>query len=166
MDRLWAPWRIEYIRMEKYQGCFLCDYPKEKKDRENLILWRGKHVFIIMNRFPYNNGHVMISPYRHVSDYEQLTDDEILEIHYAMKLILKALKNTMNPDGFNIGLNLGRVAGASIYEHIHFHIVPRWLGDTNFMPVIAETKIISEGIFKTYDILKKEIEKIISRDEY
>ena len=130
------------------------------KDRENLILWRGKHSFIIMNRFPYNNGHVMVSPYRHVKEFEALNDEEILEISYAIKLILKALKRALKPHGFNIGINLGQAAGASVYEHIHIHIVPRWLGDTNFMPVIAETKVLSEGIFRTYDVLKREIDKI------
>jgi ATP adenylyltransferase len=155
MDRLWAPWRIEYIKMEKYEGCFLCDYPKKSNDDETLIVWRGKHVFIILNRYPYNSGHVLIAPYRHISGTNELRDDEVLEMWRALNLILDAIKQTMKPHGFNIGFNLGQAAGASIYDHLHLHVVPRWSGDTNFMPIISNTKVISEGLKETYVNLKK-----------
>ena len=162
MKRLWAPWRVEYFKIERYQGCFLCDYPKKNRDDETYIVWRGKKCFVILNRFPYNSGHVMVSPYRHVSEYEDLTDEEILEMAYATKIVVRAIKEEFNAHGFNIGFNLGKAAGASIYEHIHLHIVPRWEGDTNFMPVIGNTKIISEGLKETYERLKKAIKKIES----
>ncbi len=165
MERLWAPWRVEYFKIEKYKGCFLCDYPKMDKDDETFIVWRGKNVFIILNRFPYNSGHVLIAPYRHVSDLSELTKDEVLELHYASTLIMKAIKQEFRPHGFNVGLNLGKAAGASIYDHLHLHVVPRWDGDTNFMPVIADTKVVSEGLEETYKRLKKAISEIEGREK-
>ncbi|KUH33575.1 HIT family hydrolase [Thermococcus celericrescens] len=160
MKTLWAPWRIEYIRSPKHDGCIFCDFPKENRDRERLILYRGKHCFIIMNNYPYNPGHVMIAPYRHVGRWEDLTEEELLEIMKLSQLMIKALKKTMNPQGFNMGVNLGRVAGAGIDDHVHLHIVPRWNGDTNFMPVIADTKVIPESLEEAYDELKKAIDEI------
>ncbi|MGQ4892497.1 MAG: HIT family protein [Candidatus Njordarchaeia archaeon] len=165
MDRLWAPWRIEYIETAiKHEGCFLCDYPKMNKDDETFILWRGKYTFIILNRYPYNSGHVLIAPYRHVSKLEDLTDEEILEMTYAIKLIMKAVDLVMKPHGYNVGLNLGQAAGASVYEHIHLHVVPRWTGDTNFMPVISNTKVISEGLKSTYMKLREKIGEILKME--
>ncbi|NJE30913.1 HIT domain-containing protein [Thermococcus sp. 18S1] len=160
MKTLWAPWRIEYIRSPKHDGCIFCDFPKENRDRERLILYRGKHCFIIMNNYPYNPGHVMIAPYRHVGKWEDLTEEELLEMMKLSQLMIKALKKTMNPHGFNMGVNLGRVAGAGIDDHVHLHIVPRWNGDTNFMPVIADTKVIPESLEEAYDELKKAIDEI------
>lgn len=160
MKIMWAPWRIEYIRSPKHDGCIFCDFPKENRDRERLILYRGKHCFIIMNNYPYNPGHVMIAPYRHVGRWEDLTDYELLEMMQLSQLMIKALKKTMNPQGFNMGVNLGRVAGAGIDDHVHLHIVPRWNGDTNFMPVIANTKVIPESLEEAYDELKKAIDEI------
>jgi len=161
MKIMWAPWRIEYIRSPKHDGCIFCDFPKENHDKERLILYRGKHCFIIMNNYPYNPGHVMIAPYRHVGRWEDLTDYELLEMMQLSQLMIKALKKTMNPQGFNMGVNLGRVAGAGIDDHVHLHIVPRWNGDTNFMPVIADTKVIPESLEEAYDELKKAIDEIV-----
>ncbi|WP_297071186.1 HIT domain-containing protein [Thermococcus sp.] len=161
MKQLWAPWRIKYIRSPKHDGCIFCDFPKEKRDREKLILYRGEHAFVIMNNYPYNPGHVMIAPYRHVGKWEDLNDEELLEIMKLSQLVIKALKRAMNPDGFNMGVNLGRVAGAGIDDHVHLHIVPRWNGDTNFMPVVDDTKVIPESLEETYNELKKEIDSLL-----
>ncbi len=161
MKIIWAPWRIEYIRSPKHDGCIFCDFPKENRDKERLILYRGEHCFIIMNNYPYNPGHVMIAPYRHVGKWEDLTDQELLEMMQLSQLVIKALKRTMNPHGFNMGVNLGRVAGAGIDDHVHLHIVPRWNGDTNFMPVIADTKVIPESLEEAYDELKAAIDEIV-----
>ncbi len=160
MKVLWAPWRIEYIRSPKHDGCIFCDFPKENRDRERLILYRGKKAFVIMNNYPYNPGHVMVAPYRHVANWEELTDEELLEIMKLTQLMIRAIKKAMKPDGFNLGVNLGRVAGAGIDGHVHLHIVPRWNGDTNFMPVIADTKVIPESLQEAYDELKRAIEEV------
>lgn len=164
MKLLWAPWRIEYIRSPKHNGCIFCDFPKENKDEERLILYKGKNAFIIMNNYPYNPGHVMIAPYRHIGKWEDLTDEELLEIMKLSQLIIKALKKAMNPDGFNIGVNLGRVAGAGIDDHVHLHVVPRWNGDTNFMPVLTSTKVIPESLEEAYKELKKAIDEILASE--
>lgn len=159
MDKLFAPWRIKYIQAPKYEGCIFCDFPNENRDEERLIVYRGKKCFIIMNNYPYNPGHVMIAPYRHTGKIEDLNDDEILEMMKLAQLAVRAIKDSMNPDGFNIGINIGKIAGAGIEDHIHLHIVPRWNGDTNFMPVIADVKVIPEAVQETYQKLKKELEK-------
>ncbi|ASJ10860.1 HIT family hydrolase [Thermococcus sp. P6] len=161
MKVLWAPWRIEYIRSPKHDGCIFCDFPKENRDRERLILYRGSYAFVIMNNYPYNPGHVMIAPYRHAGRWEDLTKEELLEIMELSQLMIRAIKKTMNPDGFNMGVNLGRVAGAGIDDHVHLHIVPRWNGDTNFMPVVADTKVIPESLDEAYEELKKAIDEIV-----
>ncbi|WP_297501912.1 HIT domain-containing protein [Thermococcus sp.] len=161
MKILWAPWRIEYIRSPKHDGCIFCDFPKENRDRDRLILHRGEKAFVIMNNYPYNPGHVMIAPYRHVGRWEDLTDEELLEMMKLSQLMIRAIKKAMKPDGFNLGVNLGRVAGAGIEDHIHLHIVPRWNGDTNFMPVIADTKVIPESLQDAYDELKRTINEIL-----
>ena len=155
MKVLWAPWRMEYIKkaIKGEQGCFLCEKSREKRDAENYVVYRSKHAFAILNAYPYNNGHMLIAPYRHVPDFESLTQEEVLDIHSILVLSVKALKIAYNPDGFNIGVNIGRVAGAGLEEHIHVHIVPRWSGDTNFMPVLAETKVIAQHLRATYEEL-------------
>lgn len=149
MKTIWAPWRIEYLKEEKEAGCIFCKKPKENKDRENLIIYRGETGFIIMNRYPYSNGHLMAVPYRHIKELEELDDRERLEL---MNLVIKCLGilEALKPDGSNIGMNLGRAAGAGIDDHIHFHIVPRWSGDTNFMPVIGDIKVMPEYLGETY----------------
>jgi ATP adenylyltransferase len=163
-ERLWAPWRISYIvKDKKEKECIFCLKPNEKKDRENLILYRGSYSFVIMNLYPYNNGHIMVVPYKHISEFEDLSEEEMLDIMKNSAMMIKVLKKVMNPDGFNTGFNIGRFAGAGIAEHLHFHIVPRWAGDTNFMPVVGEIKVISEHIEHTYEKLYKEIRENICK---
>ena len=154
MKQLWAPWRIEYIQMEKPAECILCNKPKQKDDAANYILYRGDKNFIIMNSYPYNSGHLMIAPYRHIANLEELTDEERREHFEIASRSVKILRQLFNPAGFNLGINMGKVAGAGIDDHIHTHIVPRWLGDTNFMPVIADTKVINEALAETYKKLQ------------
>ena len=156
MDKLWAPWRMKYIRNihEKDEGCIFCAKPKEETDRENLILFRGKKNFIIMNRYPYNNGHLMVVPYEHKSDSDDIDDTVAFEMWKLTNKCKEALAKAFHPDGFNIGMNIGRTAGAGIDQHIRMHIVPRWNGDTNYMPIIGETKVISQGLLEAYDILQ------------
>jgi ATP adenylyltransferase len=149
MKYLWAPWRMDYILGEKKRGCFFCKKLKEKKDRKNLILYQGEYVFVVMNKYPYNNGHLMIVPKRHYLDLEQLDNKEFEELFTLLRASIKVLKACFHPHGFNIGINIGKVGGAG-EEHLHLHIVPRWAGDTNFMPVIGETKIVPEYLEKTY----------------
>lgn len=154
MEHIWAPWRMEYILMEKPKGCFLCDRPKEKKDALNYILYRGSKNLIILNSYPYNPGHLMVTPYRHIASLEDLTKAELYEHFEMVSRSVKVLKAVFSPSGFNIGINLGRVAGAGIDDHVHTHVVPRWGGDTNFMPVLAETKVVNQALAETYDKLK------------
>jgi len=164
MKNLWAPWRVKYVRykaIEKQKGCFLCEIPKENKDKENFIVYRSKHVYIVLNIFPYNNGHVLVAPYRHVKYLKELNQEEMLDLMQTVNLVTDALLRAYRPDGFNIGINIGRAAGAG-EEHLHVHVVPRWNGDTNFMAVLAETKVIPEGLYETYENLKKAIEEILS----
>jgi ATP adenylyltransferase len=154
-DILWAPWRMEYILGPKEQGCIFCDKPKQTQDRENLILHRGAQAFVIMNKYPYNNGHLLIVPYRHEADLGRLTNAESLEMMELLQKSAAALKGTCAPQGFNIGMNVGAVAGAGIDSHLHFHIVPRWNADTNFMPIIGHTKVVSEGLWETWAHLRE-----------
>ncbi|BEP16966.1 HIT domain-containing protein [Pyrofollis japonicus] len=156
INLLFAPWRFTYIKSiseGKEKTCVFCDAPR-KSDEEALILYRGKKSYVIMNLYPYNTGHVMVVPYRHVSSVHELSDDEALEMFKLIKLSIKALKEVLNPHGFNIGINIGRVAGAGIDKHVHIHIVPRWNGDVNFMPVIGGVKVISQDVRETYKMLK------------
>jgi len=154
MERLWAPWRMEYIRSEQPPGCLFCRVASENRDRENLVLTRGEHAFIMLNAFPYNNGHLMVAPYHHIADYELLPEEILADLSRLTQHGIRGLKQAFSPDGFNVGMNLGRVAGAGIADHLHIHIVPRWNGDTNFMPVIAETKVLPEALQSTYDKLR------------
>jgi len=158
MEQLWAPWRIQYVTRPKESGCILCQKSKENKDETNFILHRSQNNFIILNAFPYNPGHLMIAPYRHIANLQDLSDDEVTDHFNLVKKSLALLKEIVNPDGFNIGLNIGKVAGAGIEEHLHTHIVPRWQGDVNFMPVLSNTRVISEGLAATYKKLKVAIE--------
>ena len=154
MKKLWAPWRIEYIRSPKEDGCIFCDKPAGDNDREDLILYRGEKAFILMNLYPYNNAHLMIAPYIHVDNTEELDADTYKEIMVLADQSMTILKETMDAQGFNFGANIGAVAGAGIEEHIHFHIVPRWAGDTNFMPVLGHTKVEVQGLQECYDLLR------------
>jgi ATP adenylyltransferase len=159
MKTIWAPWRIEYLTREKEGGCIFCEKPKENRDRENLIIYRGETGFIIMNRYPYSNGHLMAVPYRHTGELGELIDRERSEL---MNFVVKCIKilNAFKPNGFNIGMNLGRAAGAGIDDHIHFHIVPRWSGDTNFMPVIGDIKVMPEYLDETYLKLIQQLKNV------
>jgi len=153
MKHIWAPWRIEYIKAEKPKGCILCDKPKEKKDKENYILYRGKKNFIMLNAYPYNPGHLLIAPYRHIAGLENLTEEERNEHFALVSHSIVVLKEVFNPAGFNMGANLGRVAGAGIDDHFHSHIVPRWQGDNNYVPVLADVRVIPQALADTYDSL-------------
>ncbi len=149
MKYLWAPWRMDYILEEKKKVCIFCKKPMEKKDKENLILFQSDYAFVIMNKFPYNSGHLMAVPKRHCTNIDQLSDEELQELSRLLKASTQVLKGCLHPHGFNIGMNIGKVGGAG-EKHIHFHIVPRWNGDVNFMPVLSETRIIPEYLEKTY----------------
>jgi len=151
---IWAPWRIRYIEMPKPKTCFLCDAIKSKDDRKHYVIYRGSKCFIIMNLFPYNPGHLMIAPYRHVPSIEDLNNDELFDLMVLTRLSLKILRKAFNPHGFNIGVNIGNVAGAGVEEHVHVHVVPRWSGDTNFMPLLADVKVIPQALEETYRKLK------------
>lgn len=153
MDTLWAPWRMEFIKAEKPQGCIFCLFPAEEgeaADRRNLILGRTRYSFAILNKYPYNNGHLMVIPRRHTADFGTLPDEELQDLHRLLQLAVAQVNEAYHPDGCNIGMNLGRVAGAGIAEHLHYHVVPRWGGDTNFMPVIAGTKVMIEHLDQSY----------------
>jgi ATP adenylyltransferase len=150
MKHLWAPWRVEYIRSEKPAGCILCDKPRESRDVENYILYRGKLNFIMLNAYPYNPGHLLVAPYRHAAGLTLLTEAERNE-HYALaSRCIEVLQQALKPAGFNMGANLGKVAGAGIDDHFHSHIVPRWQGDTNFIPVLTGDRVISQSLQDTY----------------
>ncbi len=153
MDYLWAPWRFQYIQQEKPQGCILCDKPRADRDRENYILFRGKLNFIMLNAYPYNPGHLLIAPYRHTADITTLTAEERAEHMDLICRGVEVLRDVVKPAGFNFGANLGRVAGAGIDDHFHSHIVPRWQGDTNFVTVLGDVRVIPQALLATYDAL-------------
>lgn len=150
MEYIWAPWRLKFIQMEKPKGCILCDKPKENNDAQNYILYRGEKNFVMLNAYPYNPGHLMVAPYRHIASIEDLTDDELREHFEIVRRSTRIVREVYGPNGFNLGLNLGKVAGAGIADHVHTHVVPRWQGDCNFMPVIAEAKVLPEVLAETY----------------
>lgn len=158
MDRLWAPWRSTYIGAPAAPGCFLCAKPQETNDEANYIIRRGKLFYVLLNAFPYNNGHLMLAPYRHVGDFEALTMEELAELGQLLQETLRLVKQVYHPHALNVGMNLGKAAGAGVPGHLHVHIVPRWDGDTNFMPVIGETKVISESLAQSYAKLKAAME--------
>ena len=146
---LWAPWRLEYIQAaDEQEGCVFC-LAAAGDDEERLVVHRGRRAFALLNKFPYASGHLMVAPYRHGVELGELDDEEALEIHRLAADALDALRATYRPDGSNLGWNLGRVAGAGIVYHVHLHVVPRWAGDTNFMPVLADVKVISEHLLET-----------------
>ncbi|MFP4228316.1 MAG: HIT family protein [Salinivenus sp.] len=163
MDRMWSPWRSEYVSdaagREPPDGASLfTQLLKEDNDRENLILWRGEHVFVVMNRYPYNNGHLLILPIREVARYEELTSEEQHALAATVDRCLRWLRQTLSPEGFNVGMNLGAASGAGIPEHLHMHVVPRWEGDTNFMSTTAETRVLPEDLSTTYEKLRQAVE--------
>lgn len=153
METLWAPWRMVYVENAWPSGCLFCETSDTQQDEKNLILYRGKSVFIQMNLYPYNPGHIMIAPYRHLDELSKLSTEEQLELIQTAARTTSLLRELMNPDGFNVGMNLGKAAGAGVEHHLHLHIVPRWSGDTNFMPIVGDTKVIPEGLAATYQKL-------------
>ena len=157
-ERLWAPWRNTFITQGHRHRCFLCAAKRSQADRRNHVVARGTAVFAILNRYPYNNGHIMIAPYRHVGTLERLHPSEWSDMLTVSRRLVKRLHLTVHPHGFNIGLNLGRSAGAGVPGHLHLHIVPRWNGDTNFMPTLAHTKVISQSLDELYQVLTKRSE--------
>lgn len=156
MERLWAPWRMSYIKnFKREKGCLFCRVFKSKADSKNLIILRSKYCFAMLNIYPYNNGHVMISPNKHIKSIELLNDKEASDLMATIKKIKIMLDRVLKPDGYNIGINIGRPAGAGFDRHLHIHIVPRWSGDSNFMPVLSGTKIISQSLKTLYRELNK-----------
>ena len=150
MKQLWAPWRMEYVKSEKSDECIFCSLPKANDDTKNYILHRGQSAFIIMNIFPYNSAHIMVSPFRHIGCLTAQNAEEIKEMSNLTRKSIEIFRTVINPEGFNVGYNIGKAAGAGYDEHIHCHIVPRWTGDTNFMPVLGETKVHPEHLKTTY----------------
>jgi ATP adenylyltransferase len=159
MKHLWSPWRLEYLTAPKVDGCIFCRAARKDDDEENLVLLRGEKAFLILNRYPYNNGHFMTVPYSHVPSLEDLDAPTLTDLMLLLNRGLAALRRTMSPDGFNIGVNLGRVAGAGIEDHVHIHAVPRWAGDTNFMPVLGDMRVVPQTWLQTYDLLKSALEE-------
>jgi ATP adenylyltransferase len=162
MNNLWSPWRSQYIesfhKEKKEEKCIFCNMEDvDPKGLDNLLIYKGKLSYIIMNLYPYNNGHLMVIPYKHTSNFQDLNNEELIEMMDLLKLAQQALTEILHPEGFNIGLNQGKCAGAGIDQHLHFHIVPRWNGDTNFMPVLGEVKIISQDLIDT----KKKLQNYI-----
>jgi len=153
MDYLWAPWRFEYIKQEKPEGCILCDKPKQDRDIENYILFRGEYNFIMLNAYPYNPGHLLIAPYRHTADLPGLTGEERTEHMDLLCHCVEVLREAVKPAGFNLGANIGKVAGAGIDDHYHSHIIPRWQGDTNFVTVLGDVRVVPQALAATYDAL-------------
>ncbi len=154
MENIWAPWRKEFILSKKEENCFFCTVIKDNQDHKNLVLYRGKECFCILNKYPYNSGHLMVAPKMHKDDLSKLSDSEMLELLTLTRDVKDILTKKLKPEGFNLGINFGKVAGAGVEDHIHLHLVPRWKGDTNFMPVIAETKVIPQSLEDLYLELK------------
>ena len=149
MERLWAPWRLEYIASADDQpGCIFCA-AVEGDDEDKLVVHRGRLTIVLLNRFPYASGHLMVAPQRHLGEFGELEDDEVVELHRLASAGIGALAQTYEPQGYNVGWNLGRVAGAGVVDHVHLHVVPRWAGDTNFMPVLADVKVLPEHLLET-----------------
>lgn len=179
METIWAPWRVGYILGEQpgtgsdatenpvpetnpQTGCIFCDKPASNDDAKHLIVARGQTCFVLLNLYPYNNGHLMVAPYRHVSRLEDLADEEIADLMRAARRIEPILRQKLNPDGFNIGMNIGHVAGAGIADHLHLHMVPRWSGDTNFMPVLSDTKVIPQSLAAVRDLLAPDLQAALA----
>lgn len=166
MDKLWSPWRSQYIESfksdGKNEGCIFCKAINEDLNDDNsLVIHKGELSFITLNLYPYNSGHLMVIPYRHLSNFTELNEKELSELMQLVQLSMKALEEVVKPHGFNVGMNLGKAAGAGIHQHLHIHVLPRWTGDTNFMPAIGEVKIISQDLLVTKKNLVDAINKIL-----
>jgi ATP adenylyltransferase len=164
MERAFTPWRMEYILSSKRQGCVFCDMLESPDDRANLIFHRGAHGFLVLNKYPYNNGHFMAVPYRHVDTLESLTPEELAGVMALVVLGIRALRQEMHPDGFNVGANIGAAAGAGVRNHVHLHVVPRWGGDANFMAVIGDIKLIPQLLADTRDRLEAAVMDLAAAD--
>ena len=161
-EQLWAPWRFDYVKKadsSSIVGCIFVELPKLDNDRENLILYRGKTAFVMLNGFPYTSGHLMIAPYKHTAEMGELDDEELLEINQLVARAIGWIKKVYSPDGYNVGVNIGRAGGAGIPSHLHWHIVPRWSGDTNFMTTIGEVRVMPQSLESSYDLLKAVVDE-------
>lgn len=160
MQRLWAPWRLGYV-VEASQTprpeCFICHGLAQNDDRAHLIAWRTPQAVVVLNKYPYNNGHLLIAPQSHKAKLDDLTPEETLDVHHTLARMIEVCDRLLRPDGYNIGVNLGRVAGAGLPGHLHWHLVPRWNGDTNFMPILGETKVIVQSLDSLYDLLTERL---------
>ncbi len=166
MKQLWAPWRLEYVRgvtNKEEEACVFCGILDQKPDPDNLVLYVSKHWGVVLNRYPYSNGHVLILPRAHISEINQLESGFLTTLGPVISTVETALKRCYNPHGMNVGVNLGRAAGAGIPDHLHFHVVPRWMGDTNFMPVLAEVRCINDHLTSMYNKIKPHLEEAFRR---
>jgi ATP adenylyltransferase len=161
MKRIWSPWRINYILDKKPKGCIFCQKVEKGKEKEYLLLYKNKSSLVMMNRFPYTCGHLLIAPIRHTADLLDLPENEVTNLFLTLRRSITLLSKVMKPQGFNVGMNLGKIAGAGIVDHLHLHIVPRWTGDTNFMPILADSSIIPESLHDTYDRLSPYFNKLM-----
>ena len=165
MDALWAPWRMDFIKGERPEGCIFCLFPAEEGeecDRRNLVLGRSSHAFAILNRFPYNSGHLMVIPRRHTAALGGLEEAEFLDLHRLLRLSVELVQEAYLPQGLNVGMNMGSAAGAGIADHLHYHVVPRWGGDTNFMPVLAETKVMVEHLSQAWERMRRLFDRALA----
>ncbi|MBI4497880.1 MAG: HIT domain-containing protein [Chloroflexi bacterium] len=162
MEVLWAPWRGTYVRGPKREECFLCQFPQDPPERDaaTYVVHRGATGYILLNLFPYSNGHLMVAPYAHVASPEELSPEALLELMQLTNLGLRALRQVSAPHGFNVGMNLGTAAGAGLAEHLHLHVVPRWQGDVNFMPVVGDTRVIPDALDQTWARLRQAIAEV------
>ncbi len=171
MEILWTPWRSKYIETfkdeqkgEKKKGCFLCEaIERISEDKDRLIVTRKKHCFVILNKFPYNNGHILIAPYKHIGELKDLTSEELIELTFTLSESIEVLKQVYCPSGFNAGINLGRSAGAGVPEHLHFHVVPRWDGDTSFMATLSDVKIVSQSLEDAQILISKAFDDFLKK---
>ena len=161
MEQLWAPWRMEFIKGAKPSGCFFCEAAAAdaSRDAQLLVLARDELALAMLNRYPYNNGHLMVAPRAHLANLEDLPEPAASAVTALTQRALRVLREALQPDGFNLGINAGKVAGAGVADHVHQHVVPRWSGDTNFMPVIAETKVLNEHLTKSYEELRRAFDR-------
>lgn len=162
MERLWAPWRIQLIEAPKSDGCIFCDYPARSDDETTLVLARSQHAFVILNRYPYNNGHLMVVPRRHAASPLELEEEEFLDLQRSLRLAIRGVEEAYGPEALNVGMNLGRAAGAGIADHLHWHIVPRWSGDVNFMPVLADTRVIPEHLDASWSRMRPIFDRLFA----
>ena len=162
MERVWAPWRMEYILNEKPDSCIFCLDDNASLDRDRLVIYKTPQSFVMLNRYPYTNGHLLVAPRRHTSDLNDLADEEMLDLFKTTRLARNVLHSVAKPQGFNIGMNLGKAAGAGVDDHLHMHIVPRWNGDTNYMTVLADLRIMPENLATTYDLLVEGFARVLT----